>query len=164
MKQFGKDCLTALPKQGNSLIAFGYGKSVKVACKTAADREILHKRLKCVTKIHPLMNEAVEVMTQKFVTILEVDSKDRLPGVCCTFFKFKARLLTAAATKCPKVDVDYFQFFLDGFSGDVVDLLCNGLSHGSEKCTKTLEKIPPVNNSTGFTSFIPPLLLILDSL
>lgn len=166
MKRFGKDCLTALPRQANAMLTFGMGKSIKTACKTPEDREILHRRLKCVTKIHDIMNEKAADMTQAFIDVLQLDVKDRLPGVCCTFFQFKANMTESAGKRCPKEDVDFFNFFQDGFSGDTVDLLCSGLSHGSEKCIQTLNKISRDENKTRteFTFFIPPLLLVLDSL
>ena len=166
MKRFGKNCLTALPRQANSMLTFGMGKSIKTACKTPEDREKLHRRLKCVTKIHDIMNEEVANMTQTFIDVQEMNVKDRLPAVCCTFFKFKANMTESAAKKCPTEDVDFFNFFLDGFSGDTVDLLCSGLSHGSEKCIQVLNKISRDENKTRteFLSFVPPLLLVLDSL
>lgn len=119
-----------------------------------------------MTKIHPIYERETALITQAFVNILEADSKDRLPAVCCTFFDMKTRMAAAASSKCPKIDADYFAFFLDSFSEDTVDLLCSGLSPGSEKCVKALERIPQNVNGTRteFTGFVLPLLLVLDSL
>lgn len=39
MRTFAKQCLSALPKQGTSLIAYGMNKNIKRVCKTAASRE-----------------------------------------------------------------------------------------------------------------------------
>jgi len=168
MKKFGKECLTALPKQGNAMIAFGMGKIVKSSCKTPDDRETLYKRLKCIRKIHDLVNVRVIQVANTFLRMLEINTNDRLAGICCIFFDFKDELITAAAAKCPKQDVDYFNMFLDGFSGDILDLLCSSFPAGSEKCQRAIQKIPKrnvsENETSEFTSMIPPLLLVLDSL
>ena len=146
------------------------GRTVRKACKTAREKETLFTRMSCINKVGYQVDMLMANLTHTFMQVLKMsDSKDKLPGVCCLFFRYREDVSKAALKVCPKIDVDYFLSFMDGFSEDTVNLLCAGLVHGSQKCQQAVNKIPTLSQRSlrakpEFSSFIPPLLLILNSL
>ena len=166
MRNFSRSCLTDLPKQANSLIAYGMNKAIKKTCKTEAERKKLGQNLGCFNKVKDQMSAEFNLLQENYQrSIFLTDNKKKIPSACCNFFATMKKVLEIGATQCTKDQVNYLKFFLESFSNDVLELLCAGITLESEKC-KTLE-IPPKNVTSSLVkndSFMPALLVLLDGL
>ena len=77
----------------------------------------------------------------------------------------KKNMLAIGKNKCSKEQVAYLKFFIESFSGDLLDLLCAGITLEGEKCKSIV--LPPKNVTEGMPvhdSFIPALLTLINGL
>lgn len=141
-------------------------KAVKKTCKTEADRAKLARNLGCFNQVAKEIGDEYKGLAERYQRSIHLeDTKLKIPSACCNFYRFVANTLAAGKKKCTKEQVDYLRFFMESFSGDVLDLLCAGITLESDKCTKLV--LPHKNVTAGMPnndSFLPSLLVLLNGL
>jgi hypothetical protein len=141
-------------------------KAIKKSCKNDESRKKLFQNLGCFNKVAKQIGKEYKDLGKLYQRSIHLeDRKQKIPSACCNFFNMKKNMLTVGATKCNKDQVEFLKFFVDSFSGDVLDLLCAGISLDGEKC-KNLT-LPHANVTQGMQdndSFFPALIVLLNGL
>lgn len=166
MRSFGKTCLQEMPKQGNSVAAYGMSRAIAGACKTPASRKLLYQSLGCFNPVSKSMRKELSAFREDMIraSFFE-DNKPKILAACCSYFNHSTALVKAGSGICDHKKRKYLEKFVNGFASEVLDLICPNTSPGSEKCASLV--LPPValaDKVPYVQSFIPALLSLMDSM
>ena len=164
VKSFAKSCLTGMQKQSASLILYGLNKNVKHIC-TVMDKKNAAQAATCFNKVLPDLNRYMDEFADDYRLVNEMESKFKVTGLCCGYYKFHDKLINRSSSVCNKDAIQYMEDFLNRSAGEMLDLLCANIKPGSEKCTNL--QYPDRSNLNGTTksyTFIPPLMVVLKNL
>lgn len=166
MREFGKRCLKEMARQGNSVAAFGFNKVIRKACKDRDSKRSLYENLSCFNPVADRMKKELDTFRLDMVraTFLQ-DSTTKITAACCTYFNRSTALTNTGRSVCDAQRTEYLDSFMRGFAGDVLDLICSGMTPESEKCRSLV--LPPVdvtNDVPYVESFVPALLLLMSSM
>lgn len=120
--------------------------------------------MKCLNDKIPELNKIFDGLISDYHHVAKMDSKIMLNGVCCRWFDFESELDKVAKDSCSEEDAAYFKTFVHNFSNDIVELLCSGITVGSDTCTKLVLPEEKIEVTEEPISFIPGLLTILVNL
>ena len=117
----------------------------------------------CFNQVFSNFSEAFGDYSNDIRRAINLNQTDLLPGTCCSWFKFEKKLLRISKA-CPEENSKYLMTFIRRFSSDLVDLLCSQIgSYESETCQNLV--IPnELKEMEKTSSFIPPLLVLLEKL
>ena len=110
-----------------------------------------------------ILNAQMEKYIDDYQRSIGLSSKDKLPGLCCSFHSFSTSARNEASKVCHEDSVKYFMSYIKAFSSDAIELLCSGYTSSSNSC-KSLQLPPKPNSMTRTHSFLPPLLMSLASI
>lgn len=166
MREFGNRCLTEMPKQGNSVAAFGFHKVIRKACKNQETRKELFENLSCFNPVASRMKKELDTFRLDMVraTFLQ-DNSQKITAACCSYFNRSMALSNTGRQVCDKGKTEYLNSFMRGFAGDVLDLICSGMTPESAKCTSLV--LPPISVTKDVPyvdSFVPALLELMSSM
>ena len=166
MRDFGKKCLKEMPKQGNSVAAFGFNKVIRKTCKDQESRKELYENLSCFNPVATAMRKQLDLFRLDMVraTFLQ-DNSLKIVAACCTYFNRSTALTNTGRKVCDQRKTEYLDSFMRGFAGDILDLICFGMTPESQKCRSLV--LPPVevtNRVPYVESFVPALLELMSSM
>lgn len=163
VKDFSKSCLTGMQKQSASLILYGLNKNVKHIC-TVMDKKNAAQAAVCFNKVLPDLNRFMDEFADEYRLVNKMESKFKVPGLCCGYYTFHTKLINRSSSVCNKDAIEYMQDFLNRAAGEMLDLMCANIKPGSEKCLNLKYPDRSSLNQTKSYTFIPPLMVVLNNL
>lgn len=169
VKQYASKCLHKESKQSVSVLSYGVTKTNRGYCSSGKRKGVfIRMASKCVTKNKGKLDSAMWQMSADFQAIARHhnDSSTKIPLMCCNYYKFKQNCLAVLGTNCAAEDIAEFETLIDGYTVDILSLLCTDYTEESDKCTKIIEQTPKgtVDLKAQSKTFVLPLVDVLDSL
>ncbi|KAH7638300.1 hypothetical protein HUG17_9406 [Dermatophagoides farinae] len=90
----------------------------------------------------------------------------RIPLACCSYYKWKNIAVTKVIQMCPDNDAAHEEVenLLNGYTNDLLAVVCGDYTEESDKCDKIIQKIPEWKQPLRWNNFIIPLVEIFDSI
>lgn len=164
VKSFASTCLTGMGKQSTSILLHGLNKNVKHIC-TVMDKKSAIAASVCFNSVLNDLNKFMDEFADDYRLVNHMNTKDKVIGLCCSYYKFHDKLITRSSNVCDKNSIQYMKDFLNRSAGEMLDLLCANIKPKSDKCLHLqFPDSKSILNSTKSFTFIPPLMIVLNNL
>ena len=153
-----------MSKQSTSILLHGVNKNVKHIC-TVMDKKSAIAASVCFNAVLTDLNRFMNEFADDYRLVNKMESKTKVIGLCCSYYKFHEKLITRSSSVCGKNAIEYMKDFLNRSAGEMLDLLCANIKPKSEKCLNLqFPDAKSILNSTKSFTFIPPLMVVLNNL
>lgn len=169
IKDYSSNCLQSFPRQVTNVLAYGVAKTNKGYCTNKKRKDSFIAIGKCANKIKHIGDNCMK----QFIDNLRgtenyPEVNTRLPMACCNFYQMKGCILSAVEKEgkelCPESNYNEIETLIDGYSVDVLNLICGDYTEESDKCVKLLPKTPKkLNSQKRSKSMLIPFINILNS-
>lgn len=153
-----------MQKQSSGLLAKGVSNNVKSLCKSVSGKKKAMRLSRCAKKFTAELRKIMEDFANDYRDVNEMDSREKVSGLCCGYHKFIKRLEDQSSKVCNPAGVDSLKTYIDNISGDIMNLFCANYSLDSPKCVelsaKSVNRVPGPDQTA---TFIPPLLIAVEN-
>ncbi|XP_054155087.1 uncharacterized protein LOC128953613 [Oppia nitens] len=169
IKDYSKKCLQSFPRQVTGVLAYGVAKTNKGYCTNKKRKDSFIEIGKCANNIKHLGDACMKTYIDDLQGIENFkDAKLKLPIACCNFYKMKQCILISVEKNgkpvCSDSNYQEIERIIDGYSYDVLQLICGEYTEDSDKCQSLLPKTPKKRSSQKSTrSLLPPFINILST-
>lgn len=153
-------CNKGAQKQLTSILLYSIKNVLKNYCsKKSKDKRklpILLKVAKCWNENLGPINKCWRHFQDKLTDAMSLESRHRIPLMCCEFYVTKNCLIDSLTPACPD-QVDEVQNSIENVSGNMIDAICGDYTDSSDKCS-TLPKPAHVKPTKKWSTFFVPLI------
>lgn len=164
IKSFTETCLKGMQRQSASLLAKGVSNNVRNLCKTINGKKRAMRTSRCAKRFTNELRMMMNDFANDYRDVNEMESKEKVTGLCCGYHRFIKRLNDQSSTVCSPTGVESLKNYIDNISGDIMGLFCSSYTANSPQCIALLTKnLNRVSSSSGTSTFIPPLLIAVEN-
>ncbi|XP_075588672.1 uncharacterized protein LOC124496374 isoform X1 [Dermatophagoides farinae] len=167
LKDFANKCLDKQSKQSLSVMMYSFSRTNKRLCTNKKRRQTFLNLIECGHKELTMFADILKNLTTDFHGILTFKQQNlRIPLGCCSYYKWKNIAATKVIQMCPDNDAAHEEVenLLNGYTNDLLAVVCGDYTEESDKCDKIIQKIPEWKQPLRWNNFIIPLVEIFDSI
>jgi len=158
---YSNNCLESLAKQVTTTIVKSATQQTSGYCDTEEQRQEFISHTTCYNEDIEKLHQCMESHIDRLEGLSKAPKAEKIPLTCCNFYKFRnciiSNITRIGEPVCSRSDATFMTNILNGFSAELLDLLCGTTPENCEAC-KTLVSPIKDEGKPRSKSILPPFI------